>query len=113
LDIYIISSYIVICRQPFSQDKFEELLAKLIVVNDLPFTIVEAPELLDLLKYTYFSGQGPNIKPLQIPGRKKIRQTIMKLSTLNLERMGRYLRVHHVFITSSHTDTNLILEAWL
>ena len=58
---------------PWDQEKFEDMLAKWIVVTDQPFYTVDDPEFCDFVMYTHHSAM------LHIPHHNTIKKHVMKM----------------------------------
>jgi hypothetical protein len=63
------------------------------VANDQPFTLVTVPEFRKFLIYTYSAGRGSDAVPLDLLGRMKAQNIILKRCTSNLDEMSQYFRV--------------------
>jgi len=58
---------------PWDQERFEDLLIKLIVACDQPFDEVEKPEFISMMEY------GRDLNMFSLPKRLGVRRQVMKL----------------------------------
>ena len=76
---------------PWEQEKFEDMLAKWVVVTDQPFYTVDEAEFRDLLIYTHHPS--PDLK---IPHRDAIKRRIMKMGEDTVAATRQMFRVRYV-----------------
>ncbi len=87
-------------KEPWSQEKFEDLLTKWIIASDQPFDEVENPELSELLNYVNRSAS-----PLKIPSRFTVKRRIMKMGAEGIQYMKDLFAVNDILTVYQHTDS--------
>ena len=103
---------------PWSQERFEGLVAKWVAACDQPFTAVATDEFCEMLQYVHHHAG----KPLEIPSPDSVKTTITKLSTEMVEGLKKifkvwYLRLHSLSSINNPGQENtsdfvLSLDAW-
>ena len=69
-------------QEPWSQERFEELLIRWIVTSDQPFNEVENPELVNLLKYVNWS-----LSSFKIPSRFTVKHHVASIGAEGVQQM--------------------------
>ena len=87
-------------KEPWSQEKFENLLTKWIIASDQPFDEVENPKLSELLNYVNRSAS-----PLKIPSHFTVKRHVMKMGAEGIQYMKDLFAVNDILTVYQHTDS--------
>ena len=98
-----------LCKGPWDQQKFKELLVKWIIATDQPFYTVDEPEFHDLLLYTHHTALT-----LKIPHRDAVKRRVMKMGEDSIERTKEmFLVCQSLTVIYSCTDSHSLLRTTL
>jgi hypothetical protein len=89
-----------VIKEPWSQEKFEDLLTKWIIASDQPFDEVENPKLSELLNYVNWSTS-----PLKIPSHFIVKRHVMKMGAEGIQYMKDLFAVNDILTVYQHTDS--------
>jgi hypothetical protein len=89
-----------VIKEPWSQEKFEDLLTKWIIASDQPFDEVENPELSKLLNYV-----NRSTSPLKIPSCFTVKCRVMMMGAEGIQYIKDLFAVNDILTVYQHTDS--------